>query len=379
MIHRQTKLSANIVAFCRYLRDHGFTIGVLEERDALQAIHILRPYQSSEQLQLCLQAALCRNPLQLQKFPDLYQKYWRELEKAIDSKIKDQPEEKPQTRLSQQRKPSFQALKNWLYGNHQEEVIETATYSNLKVGSSDNFPDFDERELKAVFKWVKKLVEKIANRRSRRYEKTHRKYQIDLQQTIRQNITRQAEIIQLAYRQKKKNELNVVILCDVSRSMELYSRFFIQFMFAFQQLFPKVATFVFSTDLHPISKELTTRSLNESMKKIIDKVNTWGGGTQIGTALQQFNQDHAHKTIHSKTLVIILSDGWDTGEPTLIAEQMRQIHRKALKVLWLNPLAGSTDWTPEVTGMKAAMPYVDLLLPFHNMESLETVVRRVRF
>ncbi len=375
MIQRQTQLSANIVAFCRFLREKGFTIGVLEERDALVAIELVQPYVASEMMQLCLQAALCKTPLQLQKFPDLYQQYWRELDKAVDSKIKDAAEEKSKKSRGNRQKPSFQALKNWLYGNQQTEMIETATYSNLKTGQIENFPEFDEAELKEVFRWVKRLIDKIASRRSRRFQSTHQKHQIDLKKTLRQNITRYAEIIKLAYRKKKVSEVNVVLLCDVSRSMELYSRFFIQFMYAFQQLFPKVEAFAFSNELYPISKELTSHSLTKSMQQIIEKVNSWSGGTEIGASLQAFNEQYAFKNLTAKTLVIILSDGWDTGEAELIQAQMQEIHRKALKVLWLNPLAASTDWQPEVTGMKAAMPYVDLLLPFHSLESLEEMVK----
>ncbi len=377
-INRQTQLSANIVAFCRFLRKNGFNIGMAEEKDALQAMEILQPYNSPQQLQLCLQTALCRSPLQLQKFPELYNQYWRELDKAIDSKIKEILEEKEKPRPSNNQKISFQALKNWLNGNRNKEEEEVASYSDIEAKGIANFPDFDENELKEVFRWVKKLVDKIANRRSRRFQTTHQKQQIDLQKTIRQNIVRQAEIVKIAYRKKKKNELKVVVLCDVSRSMELYSQFFIQFMYAFQKLFPTVHTFAFSTKLQYISKELTTQSLQQSLQNITEKVNTWSGGTKIGESLQQFNREFSHKMLDSKTLVIILSDGWDTGDSELVSENMRFLHRKALKVLWLNPLAGSSDWTPEVVGMKTAMPYIDLLLPFHNLESLEKLVKEVR-
>ncbi|MEL6944911.1 MAG: VWA domain-containing protein, partial [Bacteroidota bacterium] len=366
------------LAFCRFLRVNGFTIGVNEERDALLALQLLEAYRSSEQMALCLQTALCKSPLQLEKFPDLYKQYWRELDRAVDSKIKEEAEEKEQKIQNKQAKPSFQALKNWLYGNQEKEILETSTYSDLLVNGVSDYPEFEEKELKEIFYWVKKLVEKIAQKRSRRFQTTHQHKQLDLRRTIRQNITRHSEIIQLVHRKKKKNEINVVLLCDVSRSMELYSRFFLQFMFAFQRLFPKVQSFVFSTDLHPISKELTKSSLDQSIKKITEKVNSWSGGTNIGASLAQFNQKYAHKSLNAKTLVIILSDGWDTGDTVLIAEQMHLLQKKALQILWLNPLAASVDWQAEVAGMKAALPHIDLLLPFHNTESLKSMIKAIR-
>ncbi|MEO1261317.1 MAG: VWA domain-containing protein [Bacteroidota bacterium] len=375
MIKRQTSLTANIVAFCRYLREHGFNIGPLEEQDALMAMDILTPYHDRLDLQLCLQTALCRSPQQLQVFSGLYEKYWRELDRAVDSKTKDVEEEKDQPSAApSQKPPSLQALKNWLYGNQKNETTETATYSTIDVLGKTEFPAFDERELREVFVLVKRLVKKIANRRSRRFKNTHKKATLDLKKTMRQNIVRNGELVELMYRKKKKENLKVVLLCDVSRSMELYSRFFIQFLFAFQNLFPKVKTFVFSTSLHPVTEELNSRSLDASLKKIIDKVNNWSGGTKIGASLNEFNEKYAHKYLTSKTLTIILSDGWDTGEVELVRDNMKIIHRRSLKVLWLNPLAGNVSWQPEVQGMKAAMPYVDALLPFHGVESLREVI-----
>ncbi len=380
MIQRQTNLSANIVTFCRYLRTHNFSIGPLEEKDALLAIDVLEAVDDPETLELCLQSTLCRSPQQLKVFPDLYQKYWKELDKAVDSKIKEEEEEKDKSNLNQQQNqtPSFQSLKSWLYGNKNEEETETASYSNIEVYGAKKFPAFEEKELKEVFQLVKKLVRKIANRRSRRFQTTYKKEQIDLKRTIRKSIIRQAEIINIAYRKKKKDQLKVVLLCDVSRSMELYSRFLIKFMYAFQNLFPKIKTFVFSTTLHEVSQELHKNSIDKSLEEIIEKVNNWSGGTKIGDALAAFNEHYAHKHLGSKTLFIILSDGWDTGDTQLISEHMKKIQRKSLKVLWLNPLAGLASWKPEVQGMKAALPYVDALLPFHNIDSLKNVIKSIR-
>ena len=376
MVQRQTTLSANVVAFCRFLRNEGFTIGPSEEQDALLALHILEAFHSPEDLELCLQTALCRSPLQLEKFPELYRRYWKELERAVDSKIKEEPEE--QTKNSRQQAPSIHALKSWLYGNRQEDETATAGYSPGETLGGQGIPALEDQDLKEVFKLVKKLAEKIANRRSRRYRKSHRKDQIDISRTLRKNVTRYGEMLELVYRHKKKDQISVVLLCDMSRSMELYSRFLIQFMFAFQQQFAKVSTFVFSTSLHQVSTELSASSLNASMDKIINKVNNWSGGTKIGASLAQFNQGYGHRLLHGKSLVIILSDGWDTGEAQLIEESMRHIHRRALQVVWLNPLAGHPDWQPEVQGMLAALPYIDALLPFHNLESLKQLVKKIK-
>ena len=380
MINRQTNFAANLVAFCRHLRQNDFTIGPSEERDALSAIQLVNPFDSTEKLELCLQTALCKTPFQLKQFPKLYQNYWRELDRAVDSKRTDKEEEGNKTNKQQGNKaPSLQALKDWLYGNKNKEKKETATYSDGGFGDASEHVAFSTQEMKEVFQLVQKLVQKIANRRSRRFQTTKKKAVLDIKKSIRKNIVRNAEIVEVLYKKKKRDNIRVVLLCDVSRSMELYSRFFIQFMYAFQSLFPKVETFAFATSLYHISKELNANSINKSLEEVIHKIPDWSGGTKIGASLAQFNQEFGHKYLTSKTLVIVLSDGWDTDPVDLVSENMRLIHRKALKVLWLNPLAGSGDWEPEVGGMKASMPYVDALLPFYNMESLRGMVQKINF
>lgn len=202
----------------------------------------------------------------MQKFPGLYHQYWKELDHAVDSKIEEQEEEtKEKNNKVKSQTPGLQAIKQWLYGNKNTTLTETASYSPMEVIGQNSFPEFDERELREIFRLVKKLVRKIANRRSRRFSTTHKKKQIDLKKTIRRNILRNGELIEIMYRAKKKDELKVILLCDVSKSMELYSRFFIQFMYAFQSSFPKIQTFVFSTKLHRITPELDQQSINQSL------------------------------------------------------------------------------------------------------------------
>jgi len=376
MIQRQTALSANLVAFCRFLRKEGFKISIQEAHDALQAIELLVPYDEPATFQLCLQAALCRTPLEIQQFPQLYEHYWRELEKAVDSQIKEEPEQKPQP-SAQQKQARFTALKHWLHGNRQQEEAQTASYSDLEAAGGQDMAMFTENELAEVLTQVKKLIEKIANRRSRRFAATHQKRQVDLRRSIRKNILTYGEIVKIRYRKKKKTRLDVVLLCDVSRSMELYSRFFIQFMYGFQRLFPRVHCYVFSTRLAPVSRELTDVRTVQSLQRIANRLNELSGGTRIGASLEQFNQLYADQVLHSKTLVLLLSDGWDTGAPDLLSEQMYRLHNRAMKVVWLNPLAGNTNWSPEVVGMRAALPYIDLLLPFHNVDSIQQLIEQL--
>ena len=153
--------------------------------------------------------------------------------------------------------------------------------------------------------------------------------------------------------------------------MELYSAFLIQFMYAFQQVYRRMETFVFSTSLKRVTSLLKQKNFNEAMQQLSNENNGWSGGTRIGESLNAFVNEHGKKLIDSKTIVIILSDGWDTGNIDLIKTNMEFIHTKSKKMIWLNPLAGFEDYKPHVSAMKAAMPFIDVFAPVHNVESLK--------
>ena len=184
-------------------------------------------------------------------------------------------------------------------------------------------------------------------------------------------------MLEIAYRKHPRNRSKIVMLCDVSKSMELYTAFLIQFMYAFQQVYQRMETFIFSTSLQRITPMLKQKHFGEALEFLSTANEGWNSGTRIGESLHTFIASYGNKLIDSKTIVIILSDGWDTGNIDLLKESMHQIHTKAKKVIWLNPLAGYAAYKPEVAGMKAAMPFVDVFAPVYNLESLRKLVKWV--
>ena len=173
----------------------------------------------------------------------------------------------------------------------------------------------------------------------------------------------------------QRRRLELVLLCDVSKSMELYSRFLIQFAFAFQQVFKRIETFVFSTKLTKITDILRGADFGKSLENLSETVTHWSGGTRIGESLAHFTSAYGQKHLSSRTVVIIISDGWDTGDVTVLTEAMQEIHRKAHRVIWLNPLAGNPNFEPSTAAMSAAMPFIDVFAAAHNAESLRLLYR----
>src|SRR5919108_242433 len=201
----------------------------------------------------------------------------------------------------------------------------------------------------------------------RRRRPVRRRGRIDLRRTLRANLTR-ADLIELRFRQRKRRKVRLVLLCDVSGSMDLYSRFLLQFLFALQNVFGRVETFTFSTRLTRITDYLRGRSYRQVLRRLTE-VRDWSGGTKIGESLAQLNRQWP-QLVDRRTIVIVLSDGWDTGEPELLASELLSIKRRAGRVIWLNPLLGNPSYEPLTRGMAAALPLVDVFAPGHSLAAL---------
>ncbi|GAA4454838.1 VWA domain-containing protein [Nibrella saemangeumensis] len=371
MISRQTSLSRNIVQFCRFLRHKGFALSVDDETTALNALQFI-DYRSNEVFRLALRAVLCRSRSQLDQFDALFFDYWKELEKAIDAKEKQQTKPALKPGVNQD---SFKALKSWLAGNKNEEIEQTASYSTHQNLAQQDFSSVPADELDEIMKSIKALSRRLAAQSNRRYEKSAKVNLPDLRQTLRKNMRHGGELMHIMFRKPKRNRTKLVVLCDVSQSMDLYSAFLLQFMYSFQQVFRRIETFAFSTSLQPITSLLKQNDFTSSLKAISAQNRSWSGGTRIGESLHQFVTEYAARLLDKRTIVIILSDGWDTGDITLLRQSMEVIHARSKKVIWLNPLAGYTAYRPAVAGMQTALPFVDVFAPVHNVDSLRRLGR----
>lgn len=361
---------------CRYLRGKNYTISTTEEADALRAISFL-PIGSEDYFREALKAVLSKNAFQRTHFDEHYHEFKKQLEKASDSKLKDVPEEgrRPERKT---KAAQFEALKDWLNLTPSEEEKEVAAFSDLEVLTKKDFLDLSEDEIRVMMGILQKLARKMAHQKSRLRKRSNRHRQMDLKRTIRANMRKGGEVHEMVFSEKKNRKLKLVLLCDVSRSMDLYSRFFIHLMYAFQNAYDKIETLVFSTALHRVSTLLDNNDVETAFRMISERVPQWSGGTTIGSCLRDFTQRYGHGLLDKKTIVLILSDGWDTGEPEVMKDAMKTIYKKSKRVIWLNPLAGHPDFSPASIGMQTALPYIDILASAHNLESLKSVAVQLR-
>jgi uncharacterized protein with von Willebrand factor type A (vWA) domain len=371
MISRQTSLSANVVQFCRFLRRQGFALSAEEEAGTLGALQFI-DYANQHTFKLALKTVICRSRKEIGKFDDLFDEYWKQLGKAIDSKVKT--EAKPVVKPGS-KEASFKALKSWLNGNRNEEIEQTASYSFSESLSKKDFSTVPADELAEMMQTIKALSRRLAGHLRRRYQKSGKANLPDLRKTLRKNMRHGGELIEIVCRRPKRNRTKLVVLFDVSKSMDLYSSFLLQFIYAFQQVYKTVETFAFSTSLQRTTDLFKQKHFKTVLASIGTESGTWSGGTRIGESLREFVEQYSQRMLDKHTIVIILSDGWDVGAIDLLEENMKSIHHKSRKVIWLNPLAGYASYRADVAGMKAAMAYVDVFAPAHNLESLRKLGR----
>ncbi|MEM6722532.1 MAG: VWA domain-containing protein [Bacteroidota bacterium] len=380
MIERKTSIPENLLLFFRYLREKGFSIGPEVASDCLSALHEVDAFRDPDRLRQTMKAMLVKQFKESIQFDEHYRTFFKELEKAVDSKIVNNEESGGQAERSQPSGPSLNALKDWLFQHENEsnEEQQLTQFSALESFGSKDIAAFSKTGLEDLSRLIRQLSKFLAQRESRRWTSTHHTKQLDIRKTIRQNLRTGTELVDLQYQKRQIDKLNIVLLCDVSRSMDLYSRFLVQFLYGFQQVFRRIETFVFSTRLYRITQELRYREFEEALQQLTESVPGWSGGTRIGESLDQFVKGYGSRMLDHKTVVMILSDGWDTGETEQLGQAMRLIQKRSAQVIWLNPLAGHPDFQPEVKGMVEAWPYIDVFAPVHNLESLRAILPHLR-
>jgi uncharacterized protein with von Willebrand factor type A (vWA) domain len=255
-----------------------------------------------------------------------------------------------------------------------DEPLGVPGVSDREALAGQDFSTFSPDQLDEVLRLTIQIARRLAHRISRRRRPTRRRGRVDLRRTLRANLTR-GDLIELKRRERKRRKVRLVLLCDVSGSMDLYSRFLLQFLFALQNVFGRVETFTFSTRLTRVTDHLRGRSYREVLRRLTD-VRDWSGGTRIGESLAQFNREWP-TLVDRRTIVIILSDGWDTGEPDLLAGELLRIKRRAGRMIWLNPLLGNPSYEPLTRGMAAALPLVDDFAAAHNLSALRDLAGKL--
>lgn len=254
----------------------------------------------------------------------------------------------------------------------QSPVIQvTLTYSAREVLRHKDFGELSGEELEAIQQLMRDLVWELGQRRTRR-QQPGRGRLLDLRRILRRNLRHGGEVFEWATLEPKFKPRPLVIIADISGSMERYTRLLLHFVYALAEgLDQHVEAFVFSTRLTRITRQLRGRDPDRALRAAAHTVPDWSGGTRIGEALKTFNFDWGRRVLGRGAVVLLISDGWDRGDIELLRAEMARLQRSCYRLIWLNPLLGSPQYEPLTRGMQAALPYIDDFLPVHNLASLE--------
>ena len=258
-----------------------------------------------------------------------------------------------------------------------DRIDITRTFSTREVLRDKDFADFTREEMREARRLMASLEWNPGLRRTRRQERG-RGRRLDVRRTLRDSAQFGGELLHLKTRRRKVKARRLVVICDVSGSMERYTRMLLHFIHSlYAGLESQVEAFLFATRLTRVTKQLGRRDIDGAVSEVARAVPDWSGGTRIGAALREFNFRWARRTLGWGSIVLIVSDGWDRGEPEVLSEEMARLQRSCRRLIWLNPLAGAEDYEPLTQGMKAAAPYIDDLLPVHNLGALVDLARHL--
>ena len=270
-------------------------------------------------------------------------------------------------------------LEQWLDSETEDdaegEEDDSTAYSVEEVLTRKDFSEFTTEDMEKAREIVAKLAALLATRLSRRKVVGKKGKIIDFRRSWRKSLVHGGEPLELIRKQQKIKKTKILLLCDVSGSMDCYAKFLIQFIYGMQKELKEVEVAVFSTHLTDITGLLRRKGLAEGLNEVADVVPDWSGGTKIGESLLEFYRQFAPSFSAYRTVVILISDGWDRGDVEVLRHSMEMLHRHAYRLIWLNPLLGSDGYQPICRGIRTALPYVDYFLPAHNLESLAELTK----
>jgi uncharacterized protein with von Willebrand factor type A (vWA) domain len=369
----------NLILFGRLLRGLGLDVNpgrMIDLIDALRYIDIGRKtdfYYSARSL-------LVHKHEDIPLFDEAFNAFWRkpeeewttlDLSALSDPRRPRRPVFAPPPLNSPNEAPSNPPQDPRDLSEEPRVIQVTLTYSQREVLRRKDFSGLTGEEMEAIKRLMAELVWQLGMRRSRRLQPGPGS-KLDLRRTLRRNLKYGGEVLVWSRRQTKLKRRPLVILADISGSMERYTRLLLHFIYSLSEgLQQSVEAFVFGTRLTRITRQLRGRDVEQALKEVTRHVPDWCGGTRIGEALKTFNFQWGRRVLGQGAVVLLISDGWDRGDAGLLQAEIARLQRSCYRLIWLNPLLGSEQYEPLTRGMRTALPYIDDFLPVHNLASLE--------
>jgi uncharacterized protein with von Willebrand factor type A (vWA) domain len=361
-----------LVGFVRLLRDNGFALGLREAEDAVRAAEATSVAEA-EPLRWGLRALLCSCERDWRRFDQLFDAYW--LRRGMRRAVLSSGAGGARTRRSGA--PIAAAVKLPDRVEREDDVADAMAEGGARGASAvESLAQADLRhihdpdDLERLHALAERLATRMRHRLSRREKARRRGRRLDFRRVIHRSVQTGGTPIRLVFRRRRHKPVRLIALLDVSGSMSPYSTFFVRFLKSILDSFREADAFVFHTRLVHIAPALGERDSERAIERLSLLAQGWAGGTRIGESFAAFNRSYAANVLNRRAIVLVVSDGYDTGPPEQLAREMAALRRRARRIVWLNPMLGWQGYEPVARGMAAALPHVDLFAPAHNLESL---------
>jgi uncharacterized protein len=365
-------LIRTLAQFARALRQRHIAVHLSDEADGLLALTLI-DLGDREEVRLALRTAFKIRRADAAAFDELFAALWG---KTVAPSPAAMPPSTPRAALLHRRpgSPPPRARPDSPTTMAAEPVGEEPSYSPDAALRRKPFEDIRDTELRRMERLLARLAARLATRPSRRRVPTHGRGETDLRRSFRRALAHGGEFLCLAKRQRPLERPRLLVVADTSGSMNPYTRFLLTFVLALQRVARRSEIFAFNTGLVRLTASLRPGRLDLALERLAAQVPDWSGGTRLGECLAELVDRHLDELVSGRTIVLILSDGLDRGDVAPLAGAMRALRGRARRVYWLNPLAGDARYEPTARAMATALPYVDRLLPCHNLESLERLL-----
>ena len=377
-MNEQTLLQ-QITDFCRLLRQMGINVTTTNQLSWCESVQLIN-IGEREAFYHTARTNLIAGESDRETFDTAFNLFWRYPRPEFQGvEMEEQTPEPSALQDLSDAGDEQDIVEQWLDTEAEEreegEEDDPVAYSAEDLLSRKDFSEFTKEDMEQAREIVAKLAAVLATKLSRRKVVGKKGKTIDFRRSWRQSLVHGGEPLELIRKQQKIKKTKILLLCDVSGSMDCYAKFLIQFIYGMQQELREVDVAVFSTHLTDITGLLRRKGLAEGLNEVSNVVPDWSGGTKIGESLLEFYRQFAPSFSAYRSVVILISDGWDRGDVDVLRRSMEMIHRHAYRLIWLNPLLGSDGYQPICRGIRTALPYVDYFLPAHNLESLAQLTR----
>ena len=378
--HIESRIEDAIIVFGRFLRQAGCSIGSGEIMLAISASSYIE-IANREDFRQTLKSCFITNHKQSILFDQLFDIYWRNPDKIenVSNILKRLNQSKFSQEMAKSMKEKIEdmyqkreegALKNNEKESNEEKSFNIFLYSPNELLKRKRFDSFTNEELEEAKKFINNREWIIPKRKLRRLKPGKVTKKLDIRNTIRNNIFPSQDFIKLCWKQPKYKERPLVVLMDISGSMDHYTRILMHFIHTIYSSGNKVEAFTFGTRLTRVTQHLRQKDINDSIEMINNLVKDWSGGTKIGETIQEFNLRWARRVLGNGAIVILITDGWDTGNTTILNQEFNRLSKSCHRIIWLNPNLGYQDFKPLTLGVQVILKHVDDFLPIHNLNCL---------